>query len=106
MTTSLQKKLLEKLASGALDGQVGDDLITSGKSTVWMTIINGIPQRLKEGPGGRYFDNRTNVHFSGKKSILQIWQTDTEKLDFLGKFGWLMKDKDVQEYSKLFKPKK
>ena len=37
---------------------------------------------------------------------MQEWKTDEQKLTFLQKFGWLMKDKDVREYSAKFKPKK
>lgn len=33
--TNEEKNLLEKLTSGALDGIVGDDVTTSGGSTVW-----------------------------------------------------------------------
>ena len=46
--TNEEKNLLEKLASGVLDGFVGDDLI-SGKSTVWKSIKNGIPAMFKQG---------------------------------------------------------
>jgi hypothetical protein len=36
----------------------------------------------------------------------QLFETVAEKLDFLRKFGFLIKDKDVKAYSALFKPKK
>ena len=48
--TNEEKNLLEKLASGTLDGIIGDDLITSGGSTVWKAIKNGIPAMFKQGP--------------------------------------------------------
>ena len=60
---------------------------------------------FKEGPGGKYFDNKENVHFDGVIHTLQKWVTDEQKLAFLQKFGWLMKDSDVKAYSAKFKPK-
>lgn len=51
--TNEEKKLLEKLASGALDGIVGDDIITSGGSAVWKAIKNGLPAMFKQGPDSR-----------------------------------------------------
>ena len=37
---------------------------------------------------------------------LQEWVTDEQKLEFLRKFGWLMKDEAVRVYSAKFKPKR
>ena len=104
--TKEEKGLLEKLASGALDGLVGDELITSGKSTVWKAIKNGVPAMFKEGPSKRFFNGKENERISGVLHTLQEWITDEEKLEFLRKFGWLMKDDAVQAYSAKFKPKK
>lgn len=36
--TNEERNLLEKMASGALDGFVGDELTTSGGSTFWKVI--------------------------------------------------------------------
>lgn len=104
--TNEEKKLLKKLAKKLLDGQVGDILYTDGGSTVWTEIKNGIPVRYKQGPGGKFFDNRENVRYDGVLHTLQKWTTDEEKLEFLQKFGWLMKDLDVKTYSAKFKQKK
>ena len=104
--TNEEKSLLDKLASGALDGLVGNDLTTTGNSTVWKAIKNGIPVMLKQGPGGKFFNGKENEHFEGVMHILQEWTTDEQKLEFLRKFGWLMKDVAAQTYSALFKPKK
>ena len=101
-----EKILLEKLASGVLDGVVGDDYITSGGSTIWKAIKNGIPSSYKQGPGGRSFNGKENERYTGVLHVLQEWLTDDEKLAFLQKFGWLMPDKDVRAYSAKFKPKK
>ena len=39
--TNEERNLLKKMASGALDGFVGDELTTSGGSTFWKVIKNG-----------------------------------------------------------------
>lgn len=104
--TKEEKGLLEKLATGALDGFVGDDLITSGKSTIWKAIKNGVPTMFKQGPGKRVFNGKENERIEGALHVLQEWFTDDEKLEFLRKFGWLMKDTAVKAYSAKFKPKK
>lgn len=101
-----EKGLLAKLISGALDGQVGDDLTTTGASTVWTAIKNGKPARYKQGPGGKFFNGKENERFEGVLHTLQEWSTDEEKLEFLRKFGWLMRDDDVTAFSAKFKPKK
>lgn len=104
--TNEEKSLLEKLLSGALDGYVGNDMTTSGGSTVWTAIKNGIPGRYKQGPGSKFFNGRENEHIEGVLHTLQEWITDEEKLEFLRKFGWLMKDAAVKAYSAKFKPNK
>lgn len=104
--TKEEKNLLAKLLSGVLDGQVGDDLTTTGGSTVWNVIKNGKPIQYKQGPGGKFFNGKENERFDGVLHILKEWITDDEKLGFLQKFGWLMKDDEVRAYSAKFKPKK
>lgn len=104
--TPEEKSLLKKLASGLLDGPVGDDLQTSGGSTVWVRIKDGTPVRLKEGPARRFFDGRENERIPGKLRVLEEWTTDDEKLEFLQRFGWLMADDDARAYSAKFKPKR
>lgn len=104
--TNEEKKLLQKMASGALDGIVGDNITTSGGSTVWKSIKNGLPAMFKQGPGGKLFNGKENERYEGVLHTLQKWVTDDEKLQFLRKFGWLMQDTDVKAYSAKFKPKK
>lgn len=58
--TSEEKNLLAKLLSGVLDGFVGNNIVTSGGSTVWAMIKNGVPVRYKQGPGGRIFNGKEN----------------------------------------------
>lgn len=102
--TNEEKNLLERMASGALDGIVGDILTTSGKSSVWKVIKDGVPIMLKEGPGSRFFNGKENEHLPGVLHTLQQWVTDEDKLAFLQKFGWLMDDPAVKAYSSKFKP--
>lgn len=104
--TSEGKGLLAKLLSGALDGFVGNDATTSGGSTVWTVVKNGVPVRYKQGPGGRFFNGKENERIEGVLHTVKEWATDEEKLEFLRKFGWLMKDAAVKAYSAKFKPKK
>ena len=50
--------LLEKLSAGELDGLVGEILYTSGGSSVFTRIENGIPRRWKVGPETRFFNGK------------------------------------------------
>lgn len=102
--TKEEKILLKKLASGALDGVVGDFLTTNGGSDVWSEIKKGIPYQFKKGPGGKFFNGKENEHYEGVLHILQKWVTDEQKIEFLRKFGWLMHDEAVKEYSHKYKP--
>jgi hypothetical protein len=104
--TKEEKKLLGKLASGLLDGIVGNDLTTSGGSSVWMRIINGKPARYKQGPTKKFFNGKENEKIPGVLHVLEEWNTDEEKIGFLRKFGWLMDDVDVRNYSAKYKPNK
>ncbi|MBR3510365.1 MAG: hypothetical protein IKO03_16525 [Lachnospiraceae bacterium] len=103
--TKEEKDLLAKLASGALDGIVGNDCYTSGGSAVWKAIKNGVPVMFKQGPGSKYFDGKENIRVAGVLHELQKWVTDEQKIEFLRKFGWLMKDEAVKAYSAKYKPK-
>lgn len=101
-----EKNLLAKLTTGLLDGIVGRDLTTSGGSTVWMTIKNGVPKQFKQGPSKRFFNGKENEVIDGVLHTLKEWSSDDEKIQFLRKFGWLMNDPDVVAYSAKFKPKR
>lgn len=102
--TDEENTLLQKLSSGELDGLVGKLFFTSGGSTVWTEIKDGNPVRYKKGPGGKFFDGKENIRYEGKKHTLEKWETDDEKLAFLQKYGWLIENDDVKNYSKKFKP--
>ena len=69
--TNEEKKLLEKMASGALDGVVGKDLTTAGGSTIRKVIEDGLPTMFKQGPGGKFFNGKENERYKGVLHILQ-----------------------------------
>lgn len=107
MKDKLEEIVLEKLNKGLLDGVVGDDFVAGdyAKVTFRKIIKDGIPQILRFGADSKFFDNKESIRVSGKESV-QLFKTMAEKLDFLKKYGWLINDQDVKDYSALFKPKK
>ena len=56
--TNEEKRLLAKLASGALDGMVGNDKFYGGYKNVYVGkyIKNGVPVSYKEGESSRFFN--------------------------------------------------
>ena len=103
--TELEKLVLEKLGKGMLDGVIGRDYHTGGYATVTFRKIikDGIPQIIRFGADSKYFDNKETVKVAGKQTI-QLIENVADKLKFLQKYGWLIDDPDVKEYSALFKP--
>ncbi len=101
-----ERTLLAKMSSGVLDGVVGNSITTSGGSSVWTAIKQGIPTQYKQGPGGRFFNGKENERFEGKLHILREWKSEDMKIEFLQKYGWLLDDSDARSYSYKYKPKK
>ena len=60
---------------------------------------------FNQGHGGKFFYGKENERYSGVLHTLLEWITDEQKLEFLRKFGWLMKDEAVRSYSAKFKSK-
>lgn len=104
--TNEEKDLVKRFKEGAFDGIVGDLFQTSGGSTVWTQIKDAKAVRYKQGPGGKFFDGKENERYSGVLHTLGEWATDGQILEFLQKFGWLLKDSAANAYSAKFKPKK
>lgn len=100
---NLENVLLKKMNSGVFDGQVGDSVSTSGGSTVWTEIRNGIPATYKQGPTRKFFNGKENETLSGKLTKSNEWSSDEDKLSFLRKFGWLLHDEDAKAYSRQYK---
>ena len=104
--SKIEKLLLSKFKKGSFDGQVGNDFFTDGGSTVWTEISGGKATRFKQGPTKRFFNGKENERIPGKLHILREWLSDKDLIEFLRKYGWLIKDKDAQDYSAKYKPKK
>ena len=104
--TKEEKSLLEKLASGVLDGMVGDERVYRGYKNVYCGkyIKDGEPVSYRQGESERFFNGKENENYSGKRHILGEWKTDEEKLGFLQKYGWLSENDEVRDYSAKFKP--
>ena len=105
--TKEEKNLLEKLASGLLDGMVGDEREYRGYRSVFCGkyIKNGEPVSYRQGESTRFFNGKENEWLAGKREE-EHFDTDEKKLGFLQKFGWLIDDEDAKAYSAKFKPKK
>ena len=103
--TNEEKGLLSKLASGVLDGMVGDEKVYSGYKDVYCGkyIKNGEPVSYREGESSRFFTGKENERIPGKR-IEDHFDTDERKLGFLQQYGWLTNDDDVKAYSAKFKP--
>lgn len=99
-----EKKLLEKLKSGILDGRVGDSFPFGPGSTSWHEIRDGVPARYRKGPGGKFYNGKENERYERTTRTTKKYKTDDEKLWFLQTFGFLMDDEDVKNYSKKNKP--
>ena len=105
--TKEEKDLLEKLASGALDGMVGNEKVYSGYKNVYCGkyIKDGEPFSYREGESSRFFNGKENETIPGSREE-NHYDTDEMKLEFLQKYGWLTDDEDVKAYSAKYKPKK
>ncbi len=105
--TSEEKNLLEKLASGVLDGMVGDERVYHGYKNVYCGkyIKDGEPVSYRQGESERFFNGKENERIPGKREE-EHYDTDEEKLDFLQRYGWLIDDEEVKAYSAKYKPTK
>lgn len=105
--TQEEEHLLEKLASGSLDGMVGDEREYRGYQSVFCGkyIKDGEPVSYRQGQSKRVFDGHENERVPGKREE-EHFGTEESKLEFLQKYGWLMADEEVRAYSAKFKPQK
>ena len=105
--TEEEKGLLAKLASGVLDGMVGDERVYHGYRNVYCGkyIKDGEPVSYRQGESTRFFNGKENESIPGKR-IEEHYNTDERKLEFLQRYGWLTNDDDVRKYSAKYKPKK
>lgn len=105
--SSEEKNLLAKLASGVLDGMVGDEKVYHGYKDVYCGkyIKDGEPVSYREGESSRFFNGKENERIPGKRTE-EHYSSDDRKLEFLQRYGWLTDDPEVRAYSAKFKPKK
>ena len=104
--TNEEKSLLAKLASGELDGVVGEETpCAEHKGTYCGKFIkDGEPVEYCQAKPSRPIDKGIG-RFDCKHSQ-KVYNTDEYKLEFLRKYGWLMDDEDARQYSARFKPGK
>ncbi len=105
--TEEEVRLLAKLASGVLDGMVGDEREYRGYTSVFCGkyIKDGEPVSYRQGESTKFFDGKENERIPGKREE-EHFDTDEKKLQFLQRYGWLTNDEDVCAYSAKYKPKK
>ena len=67
--TREEQSLLAKLASGALDGMVGDEREYGGYKSVYCCkyIKDGMPVSYRQGESERFFNGRENERIPGKR---------------------------------------
>ncbi len=105
MMSEEEKNLLSRLATGEFDGPVGDIREYGVHKTVYCgkCISGGIPISFREGASERFFNGKENERIPGRRTE-ERYETDDRKLEFLQRYGFLMNDAAVQEYSAKFKP--
>lgn len=105
--TNEEKRLLAKLASGILDGMVGDERVYRGHRNVYCGkyIKDGIPVSYRQGDSTQFFNGKENERIPGKREE-EHYDTDVLKLSFLQRYGWLTDDEEVRAYSAKYKPNK
>ena len=105
MRTPEEQNLLDKLASGVLDGMVGDEREYRGYHSIYCgkIIRNGIPISYRQEEPTKFFDGRENNPPPGSRQE-ETFDSDERKLEFLQRYGWLIDDQEVRTYSARFKP--
>lgn len=105
--TPEEQNLLDKLASGALDGMVGEEREYRGYKSVFCGkfIQDGEPISYRQGESERFFNGKETERIPGKREE-EHFNTDDRKLEFLQRYGWLMNDEDAKAYSAKYKQKR
>lgn len=105
--TAEEENLLAKLASGLLDGLVGEEREYRGYKSVFCGkyIKDGEPVSYRQGESTRFFNGKENERVPGKREE-EHFDTDDRKLEFLQRYGWLIDNEEARAYSAKFKPKR
>ena len=82
--TNEEKGLLAKLASGVLDGMVGDEKVYHGYRDVYCGkyIKDGEPVSYRQGESTRFFNGKENERIPGKRTE-ENYDKDDSKLEFV-----------------------
>ena len=105
MPSPEERRLLQKLADGTLDGPVGDEREYRVYRSVYCgkQIRCGVPVSYRQDePSGLPVGGRQEPAPLNREE--ELFDTDERKLEFLQRFGWLMDDEDVRIYSAKYKP--
>ena len=84
----LERSILEKMAEGRYDGQVGNNILTIREETATRVIEGGIPKLYVIGHGG-------------ERNLMRAWETDEDKLSFVAYYGFLFWDADIRRYLRI-----
>lgn len=105
--TNEEKRLLSKLASGNLDGMVGEERVYREYRRIFCGkyIKDGVPVLYRQGESETVFNGKEYEYIPGKREEKHFC-TDQQKLAFLQRYGWLTNDKEVLDYSAKYKPEK
>ena len=98
--TVTENDLLNRLATGELDGQVGGDLMMKSGNAIWLAIEKGIPTRYMEEATVKHIENGLITKIPGELKKIKEWTTEEEKLKFLRIYGQQVKNVVVNEYAK------
>ncbi|MBR2806109.1 MAG: hypothetical protein IKE18_04930 [Oscillospiraceae bacterium] len=86
--TELERSILEKMAEGRYDRQVGNNILTIREETATRVIEDGIPKLYVISP-------------EGERNLMRAWETDEEKLSFVATYGFLFWDADIRKYLRI-----
>ena len=95
-----ENELLNRMATGELDGFVSPGIMYRNCDSILLVIQNGIPTKYRQSPNTVFMKKGIIVREFGKMEVLQEWRTEEEKLLFLRAFGDRMDDDDVQDYAR------
>lgn len=94
-----EKRLLYKLANGKFNGQVGTEVVLHKKICYGTRIEDGNPV-LYQRAESMICLNDIEIKDTSCSGRSKTFETDEDKLRFLQRYGWLIEDDDVKEFSR------
>ena len=98
--TVRENELLNRMATGELDGIVGEPLVMKNGALFRLVIRAGIPTRYYEQPTVMILTEGKVERSLGTIVKINAWRTDTEKLRFLREYGDQINDAAAKEYAR------